>query len=54
MTAIMKIVREIPREELSQEVLDFCGNNSAYLVEEKIITAKTGKPLLIKNLKHYK
>jgi hypothetical protein len=39
----MNIIREIPREEMGPKILDFCGNISAYLVEEKIIPAKKGK-----------
>ena len=42
----MKIKREFSREQLSAKVLDFCGNISVYLVEEKVIPAKKGKQLL--------
>ena len=42
----MKIKREFSREQLSAKVLNFCGNISVYLVEEKIIPAKKGKQLL--------
>lgn len=45
-TSIMKIIREIPREELSTKVLHFCGNVSMYLVEEKVIPKKKGKSLM--------
>ena len=31
---VMKLIREIPGEELSAEVADFCGDNIAYLVKE--------------------
>ncbi len=40
----MKVIREIPREELSPNVLDFCDNNPAYLVEEKVMPVSKGKP----------
>ena len=40
---MMKTIREIPREEMSQKVLDFCGDNTAYEVEEKIMPSKKGE-----------
>ena len=43
----MKVIREIPREELSSEVLEFCGKNTAYEVEEKIIPLKKGEIALL-------
>ena len=42
-TTMMKVIREIPHEELSPKVLEFCGNSTAYEVEEKPISLKKGK-----------
>ena len=42
-TKIMKIIREIPREELSPKILEFCGNSTAYEVEEKLMPQKKGE-----------
>ena len=44
---MMKVIREIPREELSPKVLEFCGNNTAYQVKEKILPLKKGKTVVI-------
>ena len=43
----MKAIRKIPREELSEKVLDFCGENTAYEVEEKIVSSKKGEIALL-------
>ena len=46
---MMKPTRKIPREELSPKVLDFCGKNTIYKVEEKIVPPKKGERVLLFN-----
>ena len=49
-TTMMKVIREIPREELSPKVLEFCGNSTAYEVQEKPISLKKGKIVFLSTL----
>lgn len=42
---IMKLIREIPRDELSPKIAKFCGNNTSYQVREEVVPQKNGKSI---------